>query len=159
MNIADELADFIESGVSISLASCSAALLPAVSRAKGCRVVRGSPGRLRLLVAASECPELIDAVRSTHALAVTFSHPTRHRTLQFKGRDARVDLPEPLDLAAAAAYERSFGETLAGIGFPRAFTHAFLSAGASDLQVLEFTPTDAFQQTPGPGAGTRVAQP
>jgi hypothetical protein len=159
MILADELAAFLESGVSITLVSCSSALVPSVARAKGCRVVRGSPARLRLLVSAMECDELLDDVRSTHALSVTFTHAIQHRTLQFKGRDAAVDLPQPEDLAITADYERNFGDSILPIGFSRTFTHAFLNADSKDLQAIEFTPADVYLQTPGPNAGAKLPQP
>jgi hypothetical protein len=159
MILTDELAEFLESGVSITLVACSTALVPSVARAKGCRVLRGPPARLRMLVSATECDELLDDVRSTHALSVTFTHAIQHRTLQFKGRDAAIDLPQPVDLASTADYERNFGDTLLPIGFSRAFTHAFLNAEAQDLQVIEFTPDDVYLQTPGPNAGAKLPQP
>lgn len=157
MILADDLVTFLESGVSITLASCSSALIPSVARARGCRVIRDDKPKLRILVPATEAAQLLDDVRSTRAVSATFSHIGSHKTLQFKSRNASVDLLNPDDSRTIDLYERNFGESIFGIGFSRTVIRGFFAIAAEDFLAIEFAPEDLFQQTPGPNAGSRIA--
>ena len=154
--LTNEIADFLTGGVSIVLASRDASLAPSVARAKGCRVLQGAASRLRIFVSAAQAGALIEDVSGTGIVAVTFSLPNTHRTLQFKGRDAIVTPLLDEDRQTVREYLRNFGEVIRPLGFSDEFTRAFF-ASPSDEVAIEFTPSDAFQQTPGPAAGARLA--
>lgn len=156
MHFDDDLVAFLTGGVSIILASRNAALVPSISRAKGCRVLRGtSQIRLRVFVPALQAGDLLDDIRSTGTISATFTVPSTHRTLQFKSSDARIDAVDAEDVAAIAAAVTAFAADLEPLGFPQEFSRALL-ASPGDEVAIEFTPTDAFQQTPGPAAGERL---
>ncbi len=150
--ITDEHAGFMESGLSISIGGCNAEKLASVCRAIGCRV---SPDRRRVtvFVSASQGRLLLDDLRATGAIAVVFSLPSTHRTLQLKGRDAIV---EPLgvgDLQRVEAYREGFVRELEPLGYEPRLVRTFLACAPDDIVALTFTPREAFSQTPGPHAG------
>lgn len=151
----DEMAAFVTGGISITLASRNAALVPSISRAKGCRVLRGAAIRLRIFVSRSQAGDLLNDIRSIGAISATFTRPETHRTLQFKGTDARVDAMNDEDRAALAAARESFAVTIRPLGFSGDFARAFLGSDGDEV-AIEFTLSDAFRQTPGPGAGERL---
>ena len=156
MILTDEICEFLTGGVSILLASRSAALMPSIARASGCRVVRGEQAALRIIISASHAGQLLEDVRSTGMVSATFSVPNTHRTLQFKGSDARVDPVQAADRAAVGSYLQAFAAAIDPLGFSDGFTRAFF-ASPPDEVAIEFTPAEAFQQTPGPAAGARIA--
>lgn len=155
MQFDDDLVAFLTGGISIALASRNASLVPSITRAKGCRVLRGSTARLRLFVSTAQAGDFLDDIRSTSTVSATFTKPETHRTLQFKGTDARIDTLDPEDRTALAAAVVSFGSVISPLGFPPDFIRAFLETQGDEV-VIEFTPTDAFEQTPGPAAGERL---
>lgn len=153
--INDDLAAFITSGVSITLASRSPNNIPSIARAKGCALLRSNPCRLRVFVSASQAKQLVADIQATHAISVTFSVPETYRTVQFKGFDAEVCVLKPEEHALIDEYIRVFAARIESLGFSLTYTQAFF-ASPSDVVALEFSPTDAFQQTPGPNAGARL---
>ena len=82
-------ADFMQSGVSISLGARDGSLRPSVTRGLGCRVL--PDGEVRVYVDASLSQDLLRDVAQTGQVAVVFSDIVRHRTLQVKAADSRVE--------------------------------------------------------------------
>jgi hypothetical protein len=152
----EALAAFVQTGVSINAASRGAGNVPAVARANGCRVAvdRRTVG---IVLPASKSAALLEAVRGSGTLAVVFSEPATHRTYQLKGTDATVVPATDEDRAAAARWVHAFAAVLAPLGYPEDVFRALLGAEAEDLVVVTFTPTAAFDQTPGPRAGAPLA--
>jgi hypothetical protein len=146
------LAAFMQGGISLNVGACGIDLAPSVARAVGCRI---SPGRtsVRLLLAASQAAAVLGHVRETGKFAVVFSEPATHRTVQLKGGDAVVDAACADDIAAAARYRDAFACHLDPLGHPPAMVRALLHCPDSDLCAVHFTPSAAFSQTPGAGAG------
>jgi len=153
----EEHAVFIEGGVSINAASSGAGNVPAVSRALGCRV---SPDRRRVTVflPLSRSAALLEAIDSSRRIAVAFSQPSTHRTIQLKGVDAARASVERGDHERLARYARAFVTDLENAGYAEVVARMLLRAEASDLAAVAFTPTAAFIQTPGPGAGGPLKQ-
>ncbi len=143
---------FVLGAVSISAASRGAGGLPVLARASGCRVA-ADRGRIALYLARSKSGVLIDAVRATRAVAAVFSLPSSHRTVQLKGADASVGAPAAGDFEAVGRYVEAFAAELEPLGYHGALARALLWLDESDLAVVSFTPSSAFSQTPGPGAG------
>ena len=148
----ESTAAFVQDAVSIGAASRGAGDLPVLARASGCRV---APDRRRvaLYLARSQSAALIDAVRATRAVAAVFSLPSSHRSVQLKGVDAELGPPQAGDFESAGRYIEAFAAELEPLGFSGELARALLWLEAQDLVVLAFTPTVAFSQTPGPGAG------
>ena len=152
----EELAAFIQRGeISIHAASRNAALESNLSRALGCRV---APGRRRVTIflLASQSGAILADFRANGAIAAVFSQPSTHRTVQLKGTDAAVEAVEEGDAARIARHREAFASELASIGFPEALPRALLAGARADVVAVGFTPLEAFQQTPGPTAGTPI---
>lgn len=148
---ADNLA-FIQKGISISVASRDRRLVPSLSRALAC-VQSEDSTQLRLVLVASQSQDLLRDINAGSAVAVGFTEPSTHRTLQIKGRDARVEPLSNLDREALARSKKAFGHEIGQLGFDDAFNQRFFHAEPHDLVVIAFTPEVVYQQTPGPGAG------
>jgi hypothetical protein len=82
-------ARFIEGGVSINASSRDANKTPSMARAVGCRI-SADRRSVTVLLAKSRAPELLDSITFCHQIAVVFSEPSTHRTIQLKGTDAAV---------------------------------------------------------------------
>jgi hypothetical protein len=92
-------------------------------------------------------------VRETGRIAAVFSRPSTHRTLQLKGRDARVEPVPPADLPIVARYRDAFVTELVAIGYAEELIRTLLDFPDDELVMLSFTPQEAYSQTPGPNAG------
>lgn len=148
-----EHAAFIEGRVSIIAASCGANNEPNLSRAVGCRV---TPDRrtVTLFLFAAQSGALLADLRANGAIAVVFSEPSTHRTLQLKGNDANVAALDRNDAEILATYRQGFAAELAGMGYLEIFARTLLGCAAGDVVAVNFTVAEAFVQTPGPKAGT-----
>jgi len=147
-------AAFIQGPVSVIVASRNAELLPDVVRGCGCRVSRDRR-QVIVLIEADRASTLLDDIAANGMIAAVFSQPSTHKTIQLKGTDARVVSVTAADRAAAQRHLRDWSEDLGRIGYKEAFAAA-LHGGAGALAAIRFTPTAAFQQTPGPGAGQPI---
>ena len=150
-----EQAEFICSAISMSAACGRPGGLPSLARATGCRV---SPDghTVTLLLAATPAAGLLDDLRRSGKIAVVFSRPADHRTLQLKGSDALIVPLEAGDAERASAYADAFAAGLDRLGYPGAVIRSLLASTPEDLVAVSFTPTASFSQTPGPEAGTAL---
>jgi len=145
---------FIQSGVSILAASSDSENLPTIVRAVGCRVSRDRR-RVTLLVPPYE--PFLEAVRATSTIAVTFTRPSTHQTLQLKGRDAERARPVKSDPSVLRTYADAFVAELGRLGYLEDFVRAMVWCDPEAICAVGFGPTAAFQQTPGPTAGTPLS--
>ncbi|HMA32603.1 MAG TPA: pyridoxamine 5'-phosphate oxidase family protein [Casimicrobiaceae bacterium] len=147
-----ETVEFVARRVSMAIAGRNADNVPSSVRGCGCRVA--PDGRLMtVFVSWPQAAALLRDIEANGAVAAVFSQPTTHRTMQFKGSDARVVPLAPGDAQLVAAFVGSFVVELAPLGHGAPFVHAVLGARPEDLAAIAFTPSDGFAQTPGPGAG------
>lgn len=158
--IDEELAAFLCGPVAINVASRAADKVPVLVRASGCRV---APDRRRvtLFLARSKSEAVIEALRATRVVAAVFTLPSSHRSVQLKGADAEVDPPAAGDYEKVGRYIEAFSREIDPLGYRPEMGRALLWLDAADLVALSFTPSAAFTQTPGPGAGAplRAAAP
>jgi len=148
-------AAFIQGGVSVIVASFNTELMADVVRGCGCRVSRDRR-QVTVLVEPSRAGTLLDDVVANGMVAVVFSQPSTHRTIQLKGSDARIVTVTPADRAVAARHLAAWKEELSSMGYTPELAGAVRGA-AERIAAIRFTPCAAFQQTPGPGAGQRLA--
>ena len=153
VSLEPEDAAFIQGGVSIIAAARDGTNDTTVARAMGCRVL---PDRrqVTIFLSAAQSGALLSDIRANGILAVVFSQPTSHRTIQLKGTDAVVVSLENDDPHIWAAYREQLTGELKALGFSDAFVRAMLKAPSGDVVAVTFTPSAAFLQTPGPKAGT-----
>lgn len=145
---------FIQGGVSVVVAARNAACVADVVRGCGCRVSRDRR-RVTVLVEPSRAGALLEDIAASGMIAVVFSQPSTHRTIQLKGSDAHIVKVTAADRAVAARHLQDWTEDLCRIGYGREFAVAVRGA-APRLAAITFTPSAAYQQTPGPGAGQPI---
>jgi D-serine deaminase-like pyridoxal phosphate-dependent protein len=148
----DAHAAFLERGVVIAVASRNAGNVASTAHGYGCRV---SPDRRRvtIFVAADAARALLDDIGATRSIAVVFSQPSTHRTIQLKGSDAAIVALAGGDGEAMSAHLEFMIAEMALIGFSEAHARAAWSIAPADAAAIAFTPAAAFVQTPGPRAG------
>jgi hypothetical protein len=150
--IDEELAAFLRGPLGISVASRAQGNLPVLARCSGC-AVSADRRRVTLYLARSRSEVVIDAVRATRAAAAVFSLPSSHRTVQLKGVDAEIGAAAEADYEAVERHIEAFARELEPLGYNAQMARAILWLERGDLVTLSFTPSAAFSQTPGPGAG------
>ncbi|HJW11229.1 MAG TPA: pyridoxamine 5'-phosphate oxidase family protein [Albitalea sp.] len=150
--IGPEQAALIGRRVSIIVASRDASLRPHLMRAMGCRL-SGDLRTVTLFMARTSSQAVLDDLRANGLIAVVFSEPSTNRTVQLKGGDACVVPTAPGDEVLVQSYIQRHAEEIKGIGFGGNVSHALFKHDAADLVAVRFTPTAAFEQTPGPKAG------
>ena len=151
----EDHASFIQGGVSVVVATRDAGLVPQVARGCGCRVSRDRR-RVTVLVEPARVGTLLEDIASSGLVAVVFSQPSTHRTIQLKGTDARQLQVTAADRAVAARHLESWVAELTRIGYREEFARVVRGLADRGLAAITFTPSAAFQQTPGPGAGERL---
>jgi hypothetical protein len=150
-----ELAEFCESGVSVVIAACASDGMPIAGRAKACRILPG--GRMRIFLSEALNAPLLVAFGQGSPIAVTFSAPRNHRSIQVKALSVRrVELDEG-DLAEVDRQVRAFENDLVFVHYSRRFSQHYTAYHPEQTIAIEIEPTDAFVQTPGPGAGEQLA--
>lgn len=151
----EETLAFLREPVSMNLATVDDGHRPAVTRLFGCRV--GEDRRtLRLFLASRANAAVLDNIRANGTIAVVFSRPSTHRTVQLKGDDARLETIGAEDLPAIRAYRESLTRELGSLGYPVSFAHAMIPAPERLDTAIRFTAVEAYSQTPGPRAGDRL---
>jgi hypothetical protein len=148
-------AAFMQGGVSVIVASRNPALVADVVRGCGCRVSRDRR-RVTVLVEPGRSSELLENIRLTGMIAVVCSRPSTHRTIQLKGTDAQVVAVTAADRRIADRHLGAWVEELVSVGYAPDFAAAVRGRAEMGLAAIAFTPTSAFEQTPGPAAGARL---
>ncbi|RZU02001.1 hypothetical protein [Rivibacter subsaxonicus] len=146
---------FIEGGVSIIVGSCGADGVPSVVRAVGCRV-SADRALMTVLLVASQCSALLEQLRGGGPIAVVFTEPPTHRALQLKAPGATVAEATPTDWATATRHQQQFAAAIDALGFGHDFACAIHSWRPGDMVAAHFRPTEAYDQTPGPNAGSAL---
>jgi hypothetical protein len=150
-----EHAAFVQGGVTISVSSRDAAMRSSIARGVGCRV-SADGSRVTLFLAGSASQKLVRDIAATRAIAVCFSQPSTHRTIQLKGSDAALTRVEPGDNAIIGRQLEGKLAELVPLGYTEALVRAVFHVGPDDVVAVTFTPAAAFAQTPGPNAGRRL---
>lgn len=150
-----ELVAFMQSGLSIILGSVGRDAFPIPRMGHGCRV--DALGKVRLTVGTRSAADLVQAVEDRQPIAATFTRPEDHRSIQIKASLAHIREPLAADIAEAGRQSAIFADKLATYLFERPFSEAYAGFFADELVVIEFSAEEAFIQTPGPGAGARLA--
>lgn len=144
--------EFLQRRVMVSVGSCSRDRVPSVVRCVGFRVL-DNPQRVAVFVRAGESTKLLDDIRASGRVAVVFSEPSTHRTLQIKGDDARVAALEDDDAALVERHRESAVAELGPLGYRPEWIRTALGVSGCEIVAVRFTPCSAFGQTPGPRAG------
>jgi hypothetical protein len=152
--IGPEQADLIGRRVSIIVGSRDAVQRPHLMRAVGC-MLSDDRRQVTVLINQRAADKVLADLRANGLIAVVFSEPTTHRTLQLKGSDAQVLPCGSEGEAVAERHLRRFVDELADIGV-RADVAQTLLARDGGLAAIRFTVREAYEQTPGPQAGSAL---
>ena len=144
-----ELAEFLESGLSIVLATRDGDLNPDGAVAWAVQVDEDR-GRVTVYMHDAAATDMLRNLKSHPEIAVDLDLPTSHRACQLKGvylshRPAREDEREIVERQIDG-----FAKDLEGIGLPRVMTYGW---SLWPCTALEVHVKQIFEQTPGPGTG------
>ena len=148
-------AAFIQTRVSISLATCGADRLPNLMRAVGCKMLDDGR-RVGIFLNATLATALLADIRANRRVACVFCLPSSNRTLQLKGEDAEIRPFDAADLELIANHIDEFVVEVAPEGVPEAIVRILFGYRPDDLVMVVFSPGAVFSQTPGPKAGQRI---
>jgi hypothetical protein len=149
-----ELEAFCQSGISVIVAASLPAEAPVAGPGCACRILPGN--RMRLLLPRPGNEGLLAMVGRGARIAVTFSQPITHRSIQVKGSQGAVTALEDEDTRDALRQAQNFRRELVAVGYPSAFAEAHCRVDVDVLAAVDFSLDAAFVQTPGPGAGAEL---
>jgi hypothetical protein len=148
-----DLLEMMDRGVSVIVASRDGEMRPSVMRAVGSSVT--ADGRcVTVFLSRRQSRQLIQDIAATGHLAVVFSEPATHRTVQLKARQASLRSAGPADEPVLSRYLASMEHEVERVGYAPSMTRAMLAHRLDDLVAISFEPQQAYDQTPGPKAGT-----
>jgi hypothetical protein len=155
--IDDAVAVFLAGRRSIIVASRDAANRPSLMRAVGARL-SAARDEVTVLLARPQSVQLLADLAASGFIAAVFSEPSTHRTLQLKGRDARIEAAGADDLALLAPYADNLAAELSSIGIEDRLARALIATDPGEVVAVRFTPSEIYDQTPGPKAGAALAR-
>lgn len=144
----------LDLGIGVSVASRDANGLPDLVRALG--ATRDASGTITVYVSGRDARHVLDNLRGNGAIAVVFSQPTTHRTVQVKASQVTIEAGRDADAAIAHQRIRAMAGELERHGYERGFTERMLSFDPADLTLVRLRPEEIFDQTPGPQAGRTI---
>jgi hypothetical protein len=150
---------FLEERASVAFAGTrDANLVPRGHRVTGWRIAAG--GRmLTAFIPESSVPHLVEALQDNGRVAVTFEELGTHETYQLKGRYMSHRPVQPTEIDVASRMRERFVKALRAL-FPNQGIADWLGPSiAAPSLAVEIEVHEVFLQTPGPGAGTRLAPP
>ena len=148
-----DFAALMARGVSVIVASRDQALRPSIMRAVGSRVDAGGED-ITVYLSRPQSRQLLEDIAATGQIAVVFSEPATHRTVQVKATLVQVRGVEAEDAAVLAGYLHSMEREVGRVGIAAPLTRAMLAHRLEDVVAVRFRPEQAFDQSPGPRAGT-----
>jgi len=149
----------VAGGVSTIVSACDAALRPTLMRCVG-STVSTDGAWVTVFLARRQSRQLLQDLAATGRIAVVFSQPSTHRTLQVKASEVEVRPMAEADRPVLDRYLVAMERELITVGVAPPFTRAMLAYRPDDVVAIRFQPAEAFDQTPGSRAGARIgAQP
>ncbi len=151
-----DTAEFITGVTSMSIATRDAQLLPAVGKALGC-TLSADRRWLTVMIDGEQSARIAADIAAGSPVAVVFSLPATHRTVQIKGRQATMAPASPTQQVRTRLHVDAIVEHLVPLGYDEAALRVLFSFSPDRLMAVRFTPAEVFAQTPGPRAGERIA--
>lgn len=145
----------LQRGCGVSIASRDADHLPDLVRGVGQRVEPG--GEITVFVSRVDGAGVLENLRDNGAIAVVFSQPSTHRTVQMKAIGVAIAPANAADLETVERCCAAMAAELTSVGYGTVFAHQLLACQPEDVVAVRFVPECAFDQTPGPRAGAPLA--
>jgi hypothetical protein len=157
MQLPDDLIRIADTGVIVIVGTCDADRVPEVSRAWGVRVL---PERdaVEVCVSSRVCGRTLDNLTDNQQIAITITSPSNYRSFQVKGRATETRSITPSDLERITRHQRAFTDEVVAVGMPEQSAVRLSSIEMEDepeIVHIRVVVEAVFNQTPGPGAGTR----
>ena len=152
--ISSELAAFMQSGIAVDLATVASGLHPIAGLALACRI--DPTGTVGVLLCKPANLALLEAIAQGGPVAVTFTRPRDHRSIQIKAKSARITSVRADDPPEVARQCAGLRDELIGAGYSPAFSAAYVAYEPKEVVAVELSPDRIFVQTPGPGAGSEL---
>jgi hypothetical protein len=150
-----DLVEFAESGVSVLVGTRDAALRPYATRAFGASVHEGRKG-ITVYLSETVSQRTLADLRDNPEIAVTFSRPIDHRSIQVKGRVLDIAATTPAQREIQERYLSAWVEQVFVVGLPRAIGRRMQLFPSYAVRIAL---RELFHQTPGPDAGRRMQEP
>ena len=147
-----DLLEMMARGVSGIVATRDAAHQTHLLRAVGSQI-RDDGQRVTVYLSRRQSAELLADIAANGQIAVVFSEPSTHRSVQLKSTHATARTWQDSDAEVLARYLHSMEHEVAQVGFGPPFTQAMLAPQPGDVVAVSFCPEQAFDQTPGAQAG------
>lgn len=149
----------LQCAVSVIVGTRDAANRPHIVRALGYRVhPSGVPARgLTIFLDLAGAAHVIADVRDNGHVAVVFSQPSTHKSVQFKGAAARIEPPQAGDRELVRDYIQRLTVEICSMGYPSQLVPGMFTHDPDQLINLSFVPDQAFEQTPGVLAGQPIS--
>ena len=154
--LAPETVRLLEAGSALVAATVTRDGEPFAARGWGLTVVSPEAGEVRLLVAADDTAAL-EHLRAGAPIAITGGDVRTLRSVQLKGAIAAVEAALPPDERKATQYREDFFRDVSeSDGIPYDLLERLRPSGFVAVVAIV---DDAYDQTPGPGAGAAMATP
>jgi hypothetical protein len=147
--IPDDLASFLQSGLSINVATRDEELQPEGAVAWAARVDEDH-SHLTVFLYEKSAKALLKNLKAHPEIALVFDKPTTHRACQLKGRFVSTRRGKTAERAEVQRQVDGLITDLEGIGIPRAMVAGWKIWPCVAIQLRV---TQLFEQTPGPGTG------
>ena len=145
----------VDKGVSAIVSSCDVQLRPSIMRAMGSSITPDG-GSVTVYLSRRQSRQLLLDVAATGRIAVVFSEPLSHQTVQVKATQTRIRPAQASDEPLLQRYRTAMAHEVAKVGIDARFAHAMFDWQLDDLVAISFEPQEAYDQTPGPRAGATL---
>lgn len=142
----------LDAGMSLLVATVNSQLVPVCCRA----IALASADDLTTVTVylpLATSHETIQNVATTHRMAIAATFPLDNFSVQLKGTTGDARIARDDEAAFVRSRLASFADVLDTIGVPR---RATLNAACWPAFAVDMRVEQAFEQTPGPNAGTRL---
>jgi hypothetical protein len=150
--LSEEHKGFMEGAVVVIAASAGEGGRASMAFALGC-LVASDRRTVRVYIDEARSAELLEDVAARRPMAVVFCEPSTNRTIQLKGKVRQRRSLRPADRRRIVTYHEVLVSELCKVGEDEAVARALTACDPEAIVALEFQPTSAFSQTPGPRAG------
>lgn len=153
MLLSPHIHDFLACTLAMEVASISPEFTPSSARAYAVRI---EGERIKMFVERNLAGDLLHDLLSSNRIAAVFCKPESEQALQIKGTDVQLSPLASDDADQINKYCENFVDAVCPLGFMRPFVAAYIGCDLTQAIAISFTPTEIFEQTPGPRAGQQL---